>query len=156
MVRLLDGDAGAGGPDGVYNVFKQRKIKLQPLQRICQRYPVVPQCELGVFNSKPVPGNMDKEGRRRRPDFFPPVNFSRQSISLLQDEIPRRTRSPRTVVSSPNARRERCNPSGCIRIHFLPFLSTNVSIVRNPFCLPLRERNDAMKHDNTTTNQAVT
>lgn len=45
-VRLLDGDAGAGGPDGVYNVFKQRKIKLQPLQRICQRYPVVPQCEL--------------------------------------------------------------------------------------------------------------
>ncbi|CAM9579119.1 unnamed protein product [Ectocarpus fasciculatus] len=44
LLWLLDGDVGAGGPDGAYNVFKQRKIKLQPLQRICQRYPVVPQC----------------------------------------------------------------------------------------------------------------
>ncbi|CAM9248489.1 unnamed protein product, partial [Hapterophycus canaliculatus] len=44
LLWLLDGDAGAGGPDGVFNVFKQRKVKLQPLQRICQRYPVVPQC----------------------------------------------------------------------------------------------------------------
>lgn len=44
VCRLLDGDAGAGVPDGTFNVFKQRKFKLQPLQRICQRYPVVPQC----------------------------------------------------------------------------------------------------------------
>lgn len=43
--RLLDGDVGAGGPEGSFNVFKQRKFKLQSLQRICQRYPVVPQCE---------------------------------------------------------------------------------------------------------------
>lgn len=43
--RLLDGDIGAGGPEGSFNVFKQRKFKLQSLQRICQRYPVVPQCE---------------------------------------------------------------------------------------------------------------
>lgn len=46
--RLLDGDNDAAGPDGAsaFNVFKQRKFKLQPVQRICQRFPVVPQCEL--------------------------------------------------------------------------------------------------------------
>ncbi|CAM9320569.1 unnamed protein product, partial [Laminaria digitata] len=44
LLWLLDGDKEAAGPNGVFNVFKQRKLKLQPLQRICQRYPVVPQC----------------------------------------------------------------------------------------------------------------
>lgn len=48
--RLLDGDNDATGPDGAsaFNVFKQRKFKLQPIQRICQRFPVVPQCERGM------------------------------------------------------------------------------------------------------------
>ena len=45
--RLLDGDNDTVGPDGAssFNVFKQRKFKLQPVQRICQKYPVVPQCK---------------------------------------------------------------------------------------------------------------
>lgn len=43
--RLLDGDVGAGGPDGTFNVFKQKKFKMLPVQKICQRYPVVPQCQ---------------------------------------------------------------------------------------------------------------
>lgn len=77
--RLLDGDAGAGGPDGVYNVFKQRKIKLQPLQRICQRYPVVPQCELFIYFSPLTPPTQSWTA-------VPPIRKGRKGCHALTEQ----------------------------------------------------------------------